>query len=102
MTQFKNRETPKTLVFLKTSLNLSYLTFVNGGYIIKINPIANGILVVPLEKEFINVDEDGIKYPMDTPNAIAKKIQSVKYLSRKLNFFLSFVGAQLFTDIFDF
>jgi hypothetical protein len=34
---------------------------VNGGYIIKINPMAKGILVVPDEKELINPDELGIK-----------------------------------------
>jgi hypothetical protein len=35
--------------------------FVNGGYIIKINPRANGILVVPEENELIKSDELGIK-----------------------------------------
>jgi hypothetical protein len=34
---------------------------VSGGYIIKIKPIANGILVVPDEKELIKVAELGIK-----------------------------------------
>jgi hypothetical protein len=36
-------------------------TLVKGGYIIKINPMANGILVVPLEKELIKFAELGIK-----------------------------------------
>jgi hypothetical protein len=97
--QLRNNETPNTFVFLKTSLILSYFTFAKGGYIIKIRPMANGILVVPDEKEFINPDDDGKKYPMETPIPIAKNIHSVKYLSKKLNFFLSFAGAQLFTDI---
>jgi hypothetical protein len=35
--------------------------FVNGGYIININPMANGILVVPEENELIKSDELGIK-----------------------------------------
>src|SRR5665647_713971 len=61
ITQFSNKETPKTRVFLKTSFSLSYLTFVKGGYIINIKPIANGILVVPEEKELIKVDDDGMK-----------------------------------------
>jgi hypothetical protein len=34
---------------------------VNGGYIIKINPIANGIFVVPDENELIKLAEFGIK-----------------------------------------
>jgi hypothetical protein len=34
---------------------------VKGGYIIKIKPIAKGILVVPLENELMKVDEDGKK-----------------------------------------
>jgi hypothetical protein len=33
----------------------------NGGYIIKINPTAKGILVVPDEKELMKLEEDGIK-----------------------------------------
>ena len=55
--------------------------------------------MVPEEKELINPEDDGIKYPIDIPIAIAKKIHSVKYLSKKLNFFLSYAGAQLFVLI---
>jgi hypothetical protein len=36
-------------------------TLVNGGYIIKINPIANGILVVPEENELMKSAEFGMK-----------------------------------------
>jgi len=97
--QLRNNETPNTFVFLKTSFILSYFTFAKGGYIIKIRPIANGIFVVPEEKELMNMDDEGKKYPMETPMAIAKNIHSVKYLSKKFNFFLSFAGAQLFADI---
>jgi hypothetical protein len=61
--------------------------------------MANGILVVPSENELIKLEEDGIKYPIDTPIAMARKIQRVKYLSKKLNFFLSTAGAQLFADM---
>ncbi|GAA4073880.1 hypothetical protein GCM10022389_19280 [Flavobacterium cheonanense] len=35
--------------------------FVNGGYIIKISPIAKGIFVVPDENELIKSAEFGIK-----------------------------------------
>ena len=61
--------------------------------------MANGILVVPLEKELIKPEEEGMKKPMATPMPIAKNIHSVKYLSKNPNFFLSAAGAQLFADI---
>lgn len=61
--------------------------------------MAKGILVVPDEKELINADDAGKKYPIETPIDIAKNIHKVKYLSKKLNFFLSFAGAQLFAVI---
>jgi hypothetical protein len=61
----------------------------------RIRPIASGILVVPVEYELMNSDEEGKKYPIDTPNNMAKKIHRVKYRSRNPNFFLSFAGAQL-------
>ena len=64
-----------------------------------ISPIAKGILVVPLEKELIKVDELGKKYPIPTPIAIARNIHRVKNRSRKLNCFLSLAGAQLFALI---
>ena len=99
MIQFNNSETPSTFVFLKTSFNLPYFTFVNGGYIINIRPIAKGILVVPVEKELMIVAEDGMKYPIATPITIATKIHSVRNRSKKLNFFLSCAGAQWFADI---
>ena len=60
---------------------------VNGGYIIKIKPIAKGIFVVPVEKELIKLAELGIKYPILTPTNIAKKIQSVKNWSKNPNRF---------------
>jgi hypothetical protein len=43
-----------------------------------INPIASGIFVVPLEKELINPDDSGKKYPMATPKPMARKIHSVR------------------------
>ncbi len=61
MTQLSNKEAPSTLVFLNTSFSLSYLTLVKGGYIIKIKPIANGILVVPEENELMKREPDGKK-----------------------------------------
>jgi hypothetical protein len=43
------------------------------------------MLVVPTENLPINDSTPGMKYPNDTPKTIAKKIQRVKYLSRKLS-----------------
>jgi hypothetical protein len=56
--------------------------------------MAKGIFVVPLEKELMKLEEEGKKLPIATPIAIAKKIHKVRYLSKKLNFFLSAAGAQ--------
>jgi len=42
------------LTFLNTSGSFSYLTLAKGGYIIRINPMAIGILVVPELSEFQN------------------------------------------------
>ena len=42
------------------------------------SPIANGILVVPVENELMKVEEEGKKYPMPTPMAMAKKIHNVR------------------------
>jgi hypothetical protein len=40
--------------------------------------MASGIFVVPEEKELRNPLLDGIKYPIETPIAIARKIQRVR------------------------
>jgi hypothetical protein len=40
--------------------------------------MAMGIFVVPLLNELIMSGNDGIKYPIPTPNAIAMKIQRVR------------------------
>lgn len=62
------------------------MTFARGGYIIKINPMAMGIFVVPLLNELMILGKVGMKCPMPTPMAIAAKIHSVRFLLRKLNF----------------
>ena len=97
--QFKTNEVVIILVSLNTCPRFSYFTFAKGGYIIKINPIAKGIFVVPLEKELIKVADNGKKKPTLTPIAMAKKIQSVKKRSKKPSFLRSAIGAQLFADI---
>ena len=81
---------------------VSYFTFANGGYIINIKPMAKGILVVPLENELIKPEDDGIKFPIATPIAMARNIHKVRYRSKKLNFFLSATGAQWFVIFIDY
>src|ERR1035437_9202308 len=87
MTQFRINERLSILVSRKTSPIFSKRTFASGGYIMSINPIASGILVVPLEKELMKPAVDGIKYPKPTPIAMARNIQRVKYWSSFLSFF---------------
>jgi hypothetical protein len=59
--QVIKKDNPSSFGFARTFGICEKFTFVRGGYIIKINPIANGILVVPFENELINVEDDGIK-----------------------------------------
>jgi hypothetical protein len=61
--------------------------------------MASGTFVVPFEKELMKSSAFGMKYPIPMPIAMAKKIQSVRYLSRKPSFFRSAAGAQLFADM---
>jgi len=47
----------------------------------------------------IKPDDEGIKYPVPIPAAMVRNIHKVRYLSKKLSFFRSATGAQLFADI---
>ncbi len=64
-----------------------------GGYIIKIKPMAIGMLVV-LSGDVFNDSQKtaipGKKYPDNTPIAMARKIHIVRYRSK--NFNLGFDG----------
>ena len=82
-TQFWISETSSTFQSRNTSGSFSYRTFANGGYIIKIKPIAIGIFVVPTETRSNASAIPGTAYPASTPIPIARKIQSVKNRSRK-------------------
>src|SRR5690606_24584975 len=86
ITQFKISEMERILTFLNISGNKEYLTLANGGYIINMRPIAIGIFVVPVLNELRYSGNEGIKYPMPTPTAMARNIQRVRFLSRKFNF----------------
>jgi hypothetical protein len=85
--QFWISESASTFVFLNTSVSSSYFTFASGGYIIRIRPIAIGIFVVPLWKEFQKTTMPGKRYPETTPKNIARNIQSVRYRSINESFF---------------
>ena len=50
ITQFWIKERVRTLKFLKTWGSSSYRTLARGGYIIRMRPMAMGILVVPTWK----------------------------------------------------
>ncbi len=75
MTQFCTSDRPRTLKFLNTSPSSSYFTLASGGYIMRIRPMAMGILVVPLWNWFqksttpgkhiapADADEHGEEYP---------------------------------------
>jgi hypothetical protein len=41
--------------------------------------MAIGIFVLPELNESIKIEEEGIKYPIQTPNAIERNIQRVRY-----------------------
>jgi hypothetical protein len=53
-----------------------------GGYIIKINPIARGIDVVPTEREEIQLVQPGNQAPKARPSAMARTIQRVSQRSK--------------------
>jgi hypothetical protein len=55
----------------------------SGGYIIRIRPIAIGMFVVPTDTRSRAAPIPGTNRPSSTPNAIARKIQSVRNRSRK-------------------
>ncbi len=78
MTQFCTSESARIFLLRKTSPSSSYFTLANGGYIIRIRPIAMGMLVVPTVKRLTNSFVPGISQPAQIPTAMATKIQSVR------------------------
>jgi hypothetical protein len=82
--QFWIKDRPRILVLRNTCPNSSYFTFVKGGYIITINPIAIGILVVPEDILPQNFATDGNIHPENIPMNMARNIHNVRYLSRNL------------------
>ena len=61
MIQFCSSDRPSTLVSRKTSGRRSYFTLAKGGYIIRIRPMAMGMLVVPTWKRLMKVSTPGMK-----------------------------------------
>jgi hypothetical protein len=56
----------------------------------RMSPMAIGIDVVPNERPVIIAGTWGAKYPIPIPAAMARKIQSVRYRSRKESCFAGF------------
>src|SRR5512137_1241550 len=81
--QFWTIDSPSTFVSRKMVGSSSYFTLASGGYIMRISPMAIGIDVVPAERPVITTGTAGKKYPIPIPTAIARKIQRVRYRSRK-------------------
>src|SRR4029077_17080918 len=96
-TQFCTSDKTITFLFLKTSGNSSYRTFVNGGYIITISPTAIGVDVVPTLKRFRNGTTPGTSQPSPPPRAIPKTIHAVRKRSRNLRRLCVFMGAPILT-----
>ena len=84
ITQFCTSDSPSTLTSRSASPSSSYFTFASGGYIIRINPIAIGMLVCDPSgrSDPIQSPTAGAIYPSSTPAPIARKIHSVKNRSR--------------------
>src|SRR5512141_2083923 len=76
--QFWASDSASTLRLRKTSPNSSYFTLAKGGYIIRIRPMAMGMLVVPTWNWLINDSTDGSSAPMATPAPMARKIHKVR------------------------
>ena len=76
--QVIRKEMTKSLGFWKSNGSLEKSTLVSGGYIIRINPIAKGILVVPEDKLLNVLGMEGRQYPNPTPIIIARNIHSVR------------------------
>jgi len=82
-TQFWNRDSSSTRLSAKTPDSSSYFTRASGGYIIRIRPMAMGMLVVPTDMPSIQSGSPGTTAPSSTPIAIATKIHTVSQRSRK-------------------
>jgi hypothetical protein len=76
--QFCVSDKLSNLRFLNTKGIFSYFTFANGGYIIRIRPMAIGIFVVPVLNEFQKPEIPGAMYPIITPENMIMNIQRVK------------------------
>ena len=59
--QVMKNETNNNFLLLNKVEIFSNYTLVRKKYIININPIAKGILVVPFENELMKLADDGIK-----------------------------------------
>ncbi len=84
--QFCTRDRSSTFRSENTSGNSSYFTRASGGYIISTRPIAIGKLVEPTDILSKAAGTPGTREPNAVPKAMARKIQRVRYRSRKESF----------------
>ena len=82
-TQFWNSDSASTRLSAKTRGSSSYFTFARGGYIIRISPMAMGMLVDPTDRLSSHAGRPGTTVPRSTPSAMATKIHRVSHRSRK-------------------
>jgi hypothetical protein len=80
----KSEENKRRLLF-KVAGTFAKSTLVSGGYIMRMSPIAKGILVVPMATFDNNPSTLGIIFPRSTPTPMAKKIHRVRKRSRNFN-----------------
>src|SRR5574344_1002954 len=97
--QLSISDVASTFLSENTLSNSSYLTFAKGGNIIRIKPMAKGILVEPTSKCPQNFTMSGYTYPMATPMIMARNIHRVRYRSKKANFFILLFTIPYYTDI---
>jgi hypothetical protein len=87
MIQLRIKDNEMLVRSLKISGKASNFTFANGGYIIKMSPMAIGIFVEPMESVSMKSGRPGKIFPSAIPVNIAANIHNVKKRSRKESLF---------------
>ena len=80
--QFNTKEKLNNLLSDNTSGKDLKSTLARGGYIIAISPMAIGIFTSLIDSPPIKPETPGANAPSVNPNIIARRIQTVKYLSK--------------------
>src|SRR3546814_2107867 len=82
MIQFWISEIARTRLSSNTRGSSSYRTRASGGYIIRIRPMAMGMLVLPHERLSMAFGRPSNVDPSPTPSAMARQIHKVRERSR--------------------